>query len=104
MEYVDEIYGFIYDGMHCTELPSSHPYWSNYVKVRLIRDIERIEQQLLESKKDTHKKKVYFGIQANFLEIEGLIRGMKTKIYGANNLIGYVNTLPCGTELKTLSE
>lgn len=88
-----------YKGVELTKLHSTHPYWSNYVKLRIIRDVEREQQQLQEISKHPFLKKYYFGDLIPLKDILEKHRKQFKKIIGAYDTLGHRATTPCGNLL-----
>ena len=81
------------------ELPSSHPYWANYVKVTLcVETLAKINNIDICSK-DSFSKKIIFGkfAELNLIKAEALKQ--LEKCYGAQNKIGEPLTYPCGSPI-----
>ena len=81
------------------ELPSSHPYWSNYVKVSLcVAMLVKLNNVEICLKNPFHKK-IIFGKLAQLSDIKAEALKQLEKCYGAQNKIGEPLTYPSGRSI-----
>lgn len=90
-------------GIRSCDLPSSHLYWDNYVKVSKCFDV-LMEQQKL----DLYKNNIYmfereFSKNTTPERVQLRLNKKTIDCYGACSSLNYIMTRPSGIELKLIN-
>lgn len=81
----------------CTELPSEHPYWKNYTKVRRCTEALLLLKNVSTCLKDPFAKKIILGNGSQMNNTKKHAEKMLLNIDGAQNKISEPMSYPCGS-------
>lgn len=91
-------------GIRSCDLPSSHLYWDNHVKVRMCFDIIRESEKINLTRHNPCLFQREFSKNTTVKAIEIKLQKKTTQVYGAVSSLKYTMTRPSGVELRLIND